>query len=123
MMEPATIGNIEEWPACRPLQARPDGALIVTLRGREQAVMPAGVELTQPPSSAYFEFVERLSKMGEPMRCRVGGRFSEGVVHTEIVYFGWQDKSGAVWLDLAAALVEHGFARPATAVPGPEGRP
>ncbi len=111
MIDQPPMANYEEWQECRPLNVRPDGALVVILGGIEQELEIAGIELPESPSAAFFEFLGRLAGLHKPMRCRVVGHTSTRRVSAEIRYFGWQDKSGDVWLDLTATLIEQGFAR------------
>lgn len=119
MIDQPPTANIEEWQECRPLNVRPDGALVVILGGSERELEIAGIELPESPSEAFFEFFVRLSGLRKPMRCRVVGHTSTCRIRAEIRYFGWQDKSGDVWLDLAATLIEQGLARPADGGPTP----
>lgn len=113
MVEQPPPAVSQVWQECRSLGARPDGALVVNLGGFEQELEPRGVKLPQPPSPAYFEFLSRLRGLPKPMRCHVFVRAQSGRVRADVLYFGWQDKSGDVWLSLAETLIEQGFASPA----------
>lgn len=103
---------VEEWQECRPLSVRSDGVLVVTLSGSEREMEIADIELPKLPSAAFLEFLGRLSRLSKPLRCRVVGHTSTGRVRAKILYFGWQDKSGVVYLDLAQTLIKQGLARP-----------
>jgi hypothetical protein len=97
---------------CPFVKLRPDGRPVVKLRGKEFTVNLEGVEIQQPPAQEYVEYMARVPKLWEPTRCVVralslGRREMRG----EILVFGWQDKSGDVWLDLGEVLLERGFAR------------
>jgi hypothetical protein len=112
MIDQPPIAITEEWKECQPLNVRPDGVLVVILSGSKLELEIAGIELPKTPPAAFFEFLGRLHGVRKPIRCRVVGHTSAGRVR-EIRYFGWQDKSGDIWLDLATTLIEQGFARPA----------
>ena len=101
----------QEWLECQLVGARPDGALVVIIDGANHALEPAGIELPQPPSAAYVEFVGRLAGLRKPLRCRIVDRTQSDRERAEIHYFAWQDKSGDVWRDLAETLIEQGLAR------------
>ena len=81
--------------------------------GEERLIKLEGVELIGPPSPAYFELFARIAKIGKPLRCRFAPKTGNGPNRASLLFYGWQDKSGDVWLDLASTLVDQGFARAA----------
>lgn len=112
MIDQPPIVITQEWQECQTLNLRADGTLVVILSGIERELEIAGIELPKSPPAAFFEFLGRLHGVRKPMLCRVVGHTLSGRVRAKIHYFGWQDKSGDVWLDLATTLIEQGFAHP-----------
>lgn len=119
MIDQPPTAIIEEWQECRSLNLHPDGVLVVVLSGSERVLEIVGIKLPASPPPAFFEFLGRLPGLRKPMRCHVVDYTSVGSVRATVHYFGWQDKSGDVWLDLGTTLIEQGFARPADGGPTP----
>ena len=103
------MGREEE---CELVRVLPDGTPVLRIGGVEREARVEGVELVQPPPPLYFEMLEkRLPRIGRPLRCVVRGETTGGRVLVRLFYFGWQDKSGDVWVDLAQTLIDEGLAR------------
>lgn len=89
-----------------------DGTPVVRLRGDLHEIAIHGVEIPQPPPQAYVELMtRRLPRLGKPLRCIVNSVDPTGRTDATVLCYGWQDKSGDVWLDLAVVLLEEGLAR------------
>jgi hypothetical protein len=91
---------------CEVVDVRADGTLLLRIGGREQYGVLHGVRLARPDGVA--ELVARLRRASHPLQCDppVGGASAE----TTIWYLAWRDKSGDVWEELAATLLEEGLA-------------
>jgi hypothetical protein len=113
MIDQASAPLHQAWQDCRLTGVRADGALVVSADGIEREVELAGIRLSQPIPSSYFEFLSRFSALPQPMHCDVVGHTASGRALATVHYFAWQDKSGDVWLDLATTLVEQRLAQPA----------
>lgn len=117
---------------CRFIRLGEDESIVVDLDGREQVLRIAGIRTKKPRPAAYGEVMDRLSRMNRPLRCvfrddrfdaaapqdpfgvaAPHDPFDAAPIRARIFYFGWQDKSGDVWLDLAELLVAEGGADPA----------
>ena len=106
---------MENLQNCELLGLASDGSPIVRLQGREISVDLQGIEIIQPPSELYRQIFEvRLARIKKPLRCRVVGWGRRPKIKAQLFYFGWQDKSGDVWLDVAPILLEEGVARVAS---------
>ncbi len=103
--------TFEQGKECNLIRALPDGSLFIELFGKEQAVQVYGIDICQPPPQEYFEIIDqRLRRVKKGLRCVVKGGTHRDQVTVQLFYFGWQDKSGDVWLDLAPVLLREGFA-------------
>jgi endonuclease YncB( thermonuclease family) len=94
---------------CRILRLLDDGTLVVSADDGERAVRIHGVDVPSPPPEGYGQILERLSASARALRCTPPTAQSGDTA--KLYYFGWQDKSGDVWLDLAATLLEEGLVR------------
>lgn len=100
---------------CALIRVLPDGSLLLQIGDKEQEVQVYGIEIHKPPPQEYFDwFDQRLRRIRRPLRCLVRGFSEADKVTAQLFYFGWQDKSGDVWLDLAPVLLREGFARVAS---------
>jgi hypothetical protein len=100
---------MEREETCQFVRLLPDGALVVRMHDVDQEVEIEGIEIPQPPPPFYVEIMnERLFRLGKPQRCIIRGQAPTGRMRVKLLYFGWQDKSGDVWLDLALALLDDG---------------
>jgi hypothetical protein len=103
---------MEAEEECWFVRLLPDGSPVVKLRGAEQSVQIHGIEIPQPPPELYVELMtQRLPRLGRPLRCVIRSIGPAGQVSAKLFYYGWQDKSGDVWQDLALALLDQGLAR------------
>ena len=93
---------------CEFVGLQQDGTLIVRLRGREHLLQIAGVVVPQPLPHAYIDIFRRLMQRGKPFRCEIQSEHRRAGSRAKIFYYGWQDKSGDVWQDLALLLLEEG---------------
>jgi hypothetical protein len=95
----------EREETCRFVRLLPDGTPVMLIDGVEREVEIEGVEIPQPPPQSYVElFNERLLRSGRPLRCIVRAELPAGRLRATVLYFGWQDKSGDVWVDLAETI-------------------
>lgn len=103
---------MEREEVCQFVGLLPDGTPIVRMHGIDQEVEIEGIEIPQLPPPRYIEFMnDRLTRIGKPLHCVVLGLLPGGRVRSKLFYFGWQDKSGDVWLDLALTLIDEGAVR------------
>jgi endonuclease YncB( thermonuclease family) len=103
---------MEREEECQFVRLLPDGTLVVRIHGVEREVEIEGIETPEPPSTLYVELLsERLPRLGKPLRLIVRAELPNGRIRAKLLYFGWHDKSGDVWLDLALALLDEGVAR------------
>lgn len=97
---------------CSFIRLLPDGFPVVRMDGQELEVELFGIEILQPPCELLREiFEKRLPKTNHPLRCEVLSTQRPGRVRGRLFYFGWQDKAGDVWKDVAELLLELGLAR------------
>lgn len=103
---------MEETEYCSFVRLIADGSPVVRLRSREMVVDLYGIEIVQPTGDLYQKiFEERIPQTKRPLRCKIHGVLPEGKIRGQLFYFGWQDKSGDVWLDLGHVLLKEGLAR------------
>ncbi|MCE8425197.1 MAG: hypothetical protein J5U17_05410 [Candidatus Methanoperedens sp.] len=97
---------------CWFVRLLPDGSTVLKIRGLEHKVAIHGVEIPQPPPELYIEIItKRLPRLRRPLRCIVRSMRPSGEISAMLLYYGWQDKSGDVWLDLALVLLDEGLVR------------
>jgi hypothetical protein len=96
--------------ACEFARLLPDGAVVVRARGEEWTIQLEGIEVPRPLPAGYLQIFDRIARLGRPLRCLILGELEGGRRLGRLSYYGWQDKSGDVWLDLATLLVEDGVA-------------
>jgi hypothetical protein len=92
----------------RFIRLQQDGTLVIELRGSERVVQIAGVVVPRPLPEAYLAVFRRLAHRGKPIRCEVQSEQPGTGIRAKIFYYGWQDKTGDVWQDLAILLLEEG---------------
>lgn len=103
----------EREETCRFVRLLPDGTPVMLIDGVEREVEIEGMAIPHPLPESYVElFNERLLRLNRPLRCIVRDELPTGRVRARVLYFGWQDKSGDVWLDLAQTVLEQGVVRP-----------
>ena len=85
------------------------GTIRLRIGDAEHDVTLRGVTLPPESSAAITALLTRLRRAGLPARCRLdaAGRAAD------VRYVAWRDKSGDVWENLAATLLDAGLARPA----------
>ena len=97
---------------CRIERLLPNGRLVVRIDERKETVKIFGIDVPDPPAELYVEIMtKRIPKRGMPLRCVAREFNSTGQKQAQIFCFGWHDKSGDVWLDLAILLLKEGLAR------------
>jgi hypothetical protein len=106
IVPPAIV--MQQAEECRVVRVQQDGNLVLELRGGEQVVQLAGVQVPQPLPPAFSRVFQRLMQQGKPVRCEVQSGQRNERARVKILYYGWQDKSGDVWQDLALLLLEEG---------------
>jgi hypothetical protein len=89
-----------------------DGVLVLLLDGKKCEADLFGARLPQPPPERYFELLqERLARLRQPLRCARKGKSKGGRLQVSLWFYGWQDKSGDVWIELVPFLAEQGLLR------------
>ena len=102
---------MEREEECQFVRLLPDGTLIMWLQGVEREVEIDGLEIPQPLPDMYIEIFQRVSRLRKPVRCSVRSVTPTDRVRARLSCYGWQDKSGDVWVDLALVLLEEGVVR------------
>jgi hypothetical protein len=95
---------------CRLAAVEPDGALVLHCPSGRRVVELHGLQVAQPVPAEYLRIVQKKDVREMPLRIRVRGRSQSGREQVQAFVFGWQDKSGDVWVDLARVLIEAGAA-------------
>lgn len=96
---------------CEFVRLLPDGTVVVRAGGEEWSIQIDGIEVPQPLSAEYLQIFDRIAAQGRRMRCTISGELGGGRHLARLSGYGWQDKSGDVWLDVGTLLVEEGAAR------------
>jgi endonuclease YncB( thermonuclease family) len=106
---------VDSMQECQFERLLPDGTPVVRMGGEEVVVELRGLEILQPQGSQYREiFEKRLPSTKRPLRCEIASMPQKGRICGRLFYFGWQDKSGDVWKDVAQILLEQGLAKVVT---------
>jgi hypothetical protein len=90
----------------------PDGSPVIRVGGKEVVLELRGLEIIQPIEDRYHEIFEVvLPRTKRSLRCELES-MPERKDHARgrLLYFGWQDKSGDVWVDVAQLLLQRGLA-------------
>ena len=96
---------------CEFVRLLPDGTVVVRAGGEEWSIQIDGIEVPQPLSAEYLQIFDRIAAQGGPMRYTISAELGGGRHLARLSGYGWQDKSGDVWLDVGTLLVEEGAAR------------
>ncbi len=96
---------------CEFVRLLPDGRVVVRRQGVEETADVNGIEIVEPTHPLLAAIGQGLDRGRERPVCTVHAVAPDGRPRVAIRYFGWHDKSGDVWLDLATTLVERGLAR------------
>lgn len=112
----------EQETECRFVRLLPDGTPVVRIGDEEREIQIDGIQVPQPPPPLYIEiFTGRVAQTAKPLRCVVRSEPGSGRLRARLMCFGWKDKSGDVWLDLATVLLQEGVVNVAGAeFPGRE---
>jgi hypothetical protein len=102
----------ETTTECEFVQVLPDGAVVVRVGAEEWPIQLQGIAVPQPPPPGYFQIFDRIARSNRSMRCTIMGAIEHGRRPARLSCYGWQDKSGDVWLDVATLLIEEGVAGP-----------
>jgi hypothetical protein len=92
---------------CRFEAVEPGGMLLFEINGERVRATLEGARI--PPSKAAEAnafLADRAPRVR--LRCTICDRGPPAIVHVDML--AWRDKSGDVWQDLGAALVEQGYA-------------
>jgi hypothetical protein len=96
---------------CKILKILADGSLLTSLNGSVDTTFIFGLALPKPLPANYQELITWVfQKSRKPCYCIVKSMPKNGKALIQVFYFGWQDKSGDVWIDLANTLLEEGVA-------------
>jgi endonuclease YncB( thermonuclease family) len=96
---------------CKVLEVTTAGELRITIGDRARAVRLRGVVVPAEAASAANTLIQRLRQPPASVRCTVAPEDVASALPATIEYLAWRDKSGDVWKDLAATLLEQGLAR------------
>lgn len=100
---------------CHPIELASGGELRLAIQETPRTVTLRGVMVPPDAAPAVNRLFERIRREGIAVRCTVAPESRTGAPPASVEYLAWRDKSGDVWQDLAATLVEEGLAR---VVPG-----
>jgi len=96
---------------CKILKILADGSLLTSLNGSVDTAFIFGLALPKPLPANYQELITRaFQKSRKPCDCIIKSSSKNGRALIQIFYYGLQDKSGDVWIDLANTLLEEGAA-------------
>ena len=94
---------------CRFLEVEPGGALVLEVdEQRVRAVLRGARIAPSKAADANAFLAERARRVS--LRCTVRDPGPPALVDVELL--AWRDKSGDVWQNLGAALIEQGLAEP-----------
>lgn len=92
------------------LEVLPDGTFRLQTEGEERVVRLDGMAPKQPLPAEYLAIAQRFASSDRPWRLIMRAGDRSAPTRGQVQCFGWQDKSGDVWVDLRAVLVERGLA-------------
>jgi len=109
------MDNIVNEEICWFIRLIPNGNPLVKLQGEEKEVKLYGIEIPYPIPDQYIDLMtRRLPRLAKPLKCVLFSEEAEGFISAKLLYYGWQDKTGDVWLDLSLTLLEEGLAKVAS---------
>jgi hypothetical protein len=100
----------EEFLEATLLDVLPDGTFRVQVGEEERIVRLEGLAAPQPLPPDFIALVQRCAASGRPWRLVLTSDDRAVPTGCRVQCYGWQDKSGDVWLDLGALLIERGLA-------------
>jgi endonuclease YncB( thermonuclease family) len=95
---------------CTVLAFTTAGELQIAIGDVPRAVRLPGVVVPPETRAEVNTRLERLRQRPLPSRCTVAANDAAGVAWATVEYLAWRDKSGDVWEDLGATLIEEGLA-------------
>ena len=82
------------------------------MNGIEKTINILGVVLNDTTQKLYTEKITELFKEPrKPCKCILKSQENNDKLFVKILYLGWQDKSGDVWIDLATTLLHEGIVK------------
>jgi Domain of unknown function (DUF4157) len=96
---------------CERIELGSHGEWRLRIDGADRVVRLRGIALVDELAPATVELIARLRDKVTPVRCRIAIRTATEEVTASVRYLAWRDKSGDVWEDLAATLLDRGLAR------------
>jgi hypothetical protein len=98
---------------CQLADVLDDGHVVLQIAGEERTTLLYGVLVPGESRGAVVDLLQRLDPATRPpLRCALEPPTDEGSLpRARISYLAWRDKSGDVWEDLAASLLDQGLAR------------
>jgi hypothetical protein len=99
------------YDECELLKLLPDGSIVIKLNDLEKTVKIFGVELNDSIQPMYTQIITYLFKPIKPCKYIIKSKKTGDELFVKIIYFGWQDKSGDVWIDLAETLLSKGLVK------------
>ena len=101
--EEAVMGDGGE---CQQVELLPGGAVSLAIEGVARRVTLRGVVVSPEGAPGFSQLVERIQRQRIPMRCVLPPDSGMAAPPVAVEYLGWRDKSGDVWLDLVATLID-----------------
>jgi hypothetical protein len=102
---------MEKALECKVVELTTAGEFRITIGDRTRDVRLRGVVVPAEAASGVNTLIERLDRPPTGVRCTVAAADAGAAPPATIEYLAWHDKSGDVWKDLAATLLEQGLAR------------
>jgi hypothetical protein len=100
---------MDHQATCRFLEVEASGALVLDIDGKRVRAMLGGARIDPSKAARANAFLaERAPRVN--LRCTVRDPGPPAVVDIELL--AWRDKSGDVWQNLGAVLIEQGLAEP-----------
>lgn len=95
--------------ACRFVEVEPGGVLVLDIGEKPVRATLAGARIDPSKAASANAFLaQRAPRVN--LRCALRDPGPPAVVDVELL--AWRDKSGDVWQDLGATLIEQGLAEP-----------
>jgi hypothetical protein len=114
-MAPAEGAVADAFEECRCVGLLSSGALQLEANGRQREAELLGVEGPMPLPAEWEELIlRRIPKSGYALRCEPRSAKGAKPERVAVSYHAWTDKSGEVYRDLAATLIDLGLARVAS---------
>lgn len=104
----SAMDRLAETP-CRFLEVEASGALVLQIGAERVRTTLRGARIDPSKAAPAHAF---LSERFRSIRLRCMQRAPGSPASMDVEFFAWQDKSGDVWENLGAVLIDEGLAEP-----------